>query len=146
MKNLLSYSVLAVLIIVTAMTGCKKDDNGNGAEKTALLTAHIWKYYNFTTTSTDPHVQQAAAEIADEYTGASINLNSDGTYTYSQHGATDSGTWELNADETKLITDKGTDDETEHSIITLTSDVFENTWTEDFNFLGLVEVTLRWVK
>lgn len=141
------YSVLTVLIIAMAMAGCEKDDNGNGPDKATLLTSHIWKYDSFSTSETDPDILLVVNFFAAAYTGSTINLNSDGTYVFTSQDETDDGTWELSADGTKMITDKGTEDETEHTIVTLTSDVFEHTFTEDFELgLGSVDITLKWVK
>ena len=154
MKKLMRYSVITLLIFaIVGLAGCDKDDNGNGADKTSLLTAHIWKFDNASTTSTDPLIQAMVTMMSTlVYTDATMNFNADGTYAMTiknpltQQDETDSGTWEWNSDESKVIIDKGTEDEAESTIVTLTSDVLEHTMTEEEDDLGIIELTMRWVK
>ena len=147
MKKLLRYSTITLLIfVVFALTGCEKDDNGDGPDKKTLLTAHVWKYDKLTTTSTDSEVQLLINLLAAFMTNATANFAADGTYTITILDQPDSGTWELSADGTKLTFDKGTDDETVQSITTLTSDVLESIEsTVDLDY-GNFDVTYRWVK
>ena len=153
MKKLMRFSVITVLIFsVVAMTGCDDDNNGNGDDKTALLTAHVWKFDKITTTSTDAEIQLAVTLMSAFLTGSTMHFKSDGTYTmsmmnpFTQQLETDSGTWELNAAGTVITIDKGTEDEGESTIVTLTSDVLEHTMEEEIDEGVTAAVNYRWVK
>jgi hypothetical protein len=145
MKNLLRYSILSILVLSVIAIGCDKDEDGNGPDKQGLLTAHVWNFDKLTTNSTDQDVQLLVNLMGAFMTGATATFSANGTYTISILGETDSGTWELSGDGKKIIMDKGTDDETEVTIVTLTSDVLE--FKESVTDEGLTfDVTYRWIK
>ncbi len=147
MKNLLRYSLLTFLIFALfTLTGCENGDNGNGADKTVLLTAHIWKFDKLSTTSTDPEIQMSANFLSAFFTNSTLNFAADDTYTWTIMDMPTSGTWEWNADKTKITLDKGTEDEAVQTISTLTSDVLEVIETGMLEDIGNVDVTMRWVK
>jgi hypothetical protein len=147
MKNLLRHSYLSILVIaILSMAGCEKKDDENGPDKKALLTAHIWKFESLTTTSTDTQVQLAVNLMAAFMTNATLNISADGTYTMTILGESDSGIWELNEDGTKLTIDKGTEDESVQTIVTLTSDVLEFLETVTDEDYGTFDVKYKWVK
>ena len=147
MKNLLRYSVLTFLIFtVIVLTGCEKDDNG--PDKNALLTAHIWNFDDLSTTSADPDIKQITNMMAAFLAYSTLDFDTDGTFSeiWPEMDANLTGTWELNADGTNLTFNKGTDDETVSSILTLTSDVLELNATVVEEDYGNYDVTYRWVK
>jgi hypothetical protein len=147
MKNLLRYSVLSLLALsILAITGCKKDDEGNGPDKNSLLTAHVWKFSTLTTSSTDPDVQLIVNLMAAFLTNSTISYAAGGTYTITMLGESDSGTWELSADGKTITVDKGTEDEGVHTIKTLTADVLEFSETVEEEGYDTFEVTYKWVK
>ena len=153
MKSLLRYSVLSLLVFaLVPFNGCNNDDNGNGPDKNALLTSHIWNFENLSTTSTDALIQLTVTFLSAFFEDATMNFKADGTYTMTMLNPltglaeSEDGTWEWNADETQITLDKGTDVETIHVITTLTSDVLEiNESMEDAEF-GIIELSYRWVK
>ena len=148
MKNILQLSVSTVfLVALITMTGCKKDSNGeNEADKKVLLTSHIWKLNDLSTTSTDSNVQLAVNLMKVLMGNATLNYTTRGTYTISLLGVSDSGSWEFNAGETSIIMDKGTADESEEIIVKLTSDVLELKENVQDVDLGNFSITYKWIK
>ncbi len=145
MKNPLRNFVLSIMVLaVLALTGCEKDDTT--PDKSSLMTAHIWKYNKLSTTSTDTDVQMFVNLMAALMTGSTMNFSTDGTFTMTVMDMTDSGTWELNPDGTKITIDKGTTDEAVQNIITLTSDVLEFSETTEDEDFGSFDVKYKWVK
>lgn len=63
-------------------------------------------------------------EFTEPYEG-SITFNEDGTYSSSDSEGSDSGTWELSNNNQTIIFDKGTEDELEVEIVSLTDSRFE---------------------
>ncbi|SNT27166.1 hypothetical protein SAMN05421640_3083 [Ekhidna lutea] len=59
-----------------------------------------------------------------------IEFKSDGTYTSTDSEGTDSGTWELTSNDTKVLFDKGTEDELEVNIVSLTESMFVGSFTQ----------------
>jgi hypothetical protein len=148
MKNLLRFSISTLLILeLFTMTGCKKDDNGeNSPNKKDLLTSHIWKFDDLSTTSTDSNIQLAVGLIKAFMGNATINFTTGGTYTRSMLGENENGSWEFNAGETSIIMDKGTADESEVIIVQLTSTVFEFKENVQDVDLGNFDLTYKWIK
>ena len=148
MKKLLRYSVVGVLVLsMLAINSCK-DENVNGPDKRALLTAHIWNFNGLTTTSTDTDVLLLVNLMAVLMTNGTCYFASDGTYTLTIPAIeeTDTGTWELSSDGTKLTFDPGTAGETTDDIVTLTSDVLEFVETVSEEGYAVFNATFRWVK
>ena len=152
MKNLLRLSISTLLILALfTMNGCKKNaeepKEENSLSKTILLTSHIWKFNDLSTTSLNPLIQVAVNYAKASYgKNATINFLIDGTYTGSVTGQTENGYWEFNADETSIIIDKGTAYEIKANIIQLTSNVLELNATYHDATLGNVPVTIKLVK
>lgn len=149
MKNLLRLSISTLLILALfTMNGCKKNaDEENGLNKKALLTSHIWKFDDLSTTSTDSNIQLFVGLAKALYgKSATMNFTTGGTYTGSMLGQSENGSWEFNAGETSIIMDKGTAYETEAIIVQLTSVVLElNVLYQDVD-LGNFPVTIKLVK
>ena len=144
MKKPIYHSLLTFVILITiALTGCEKDDNVNDSIKTALLTAHVWNFDDYSISSTE--YQATVYAMIAALTDVTWSFAADGTWTQSESDISfvlASGTWEWNADETKLILGKGTENEHTYDLITLTSDVLE---------MGMLvsgdnSLTIRWVK
>jgi len=144
MKKIMSHSVLTFLIFTAiALTGCEKNDNVNDTIKTPLLTAHVWNFDKYSMTSTE--YQHTIFAMTAALTDVTWSFAANGTWTQSESGlsyAVDYGTWEWNADETKLILGKDTENERIYDLITLTVDVLE---------IGMLvsednTLTIRWVK
>ena len=80
------------------------------------------------------------------FTDATLRFDSDGHYTLTAMGIDGEGTWELNDDETKLILDKGTENEATHNLKTLTSDVLVYNESVEEEGFGKFELRYSWVK
>lgn len=77
--------------------------------------------------------QEIAESITDEFyediTGTA-NFKADGTYIMTSNGSTDNGSYKMNADNTKITMDEGTDYEMVMNVSTLTSSKLELSYTE----------------
>jgi hypothetical protein len=147
MKKILRFSLLSLLALsILAVTGCKKDEEG--PDRNALLTAHVWKFSTLTTTSTNQDVQLLVSFMSAFLAtfNATLTYSTDGTYALAAQDSSDSGTWELSADGSTIIVNKGTDDESIHTIKTLTADVLEFDETVVDDDYGTFVVTYKWVK
>lgn len=68
-----------------------------------------------------------------------LTFKADGTYTSGDgSGADDNGVWEFNSEQTKIIMDKGTDDETNADIVELSSTKLHMKETEDNTTVEMV--------
>ena len=148
MKNTLHLSISTIILMVlVTMTGCKKDnDSKNELNKKVLLTSHIWKFNDLSSTSTDSNIQLAVSLIKALKGNASINFTTGGTYTMSLLAGSDNGSWEFNAGETSIIMDNGTAYESEEIIVQLTSNILEFKENVQDADLGNFNVTFKWVK
>jgi hypothetical protein len=139
MKKLFKIPCLIMTLIILAVSsGCEKDNQTT----TELLTAHIWRFDKVTTTSADEDIQNAVALVNALMTGATLVINADGTYTLTILNQDDDGTWQLSADEEKLIMDN-TD---EMTIVKLTENELIMSGTEVDEDLGPITSTLYWKK
>jgi len=146
MRSLLRKPTISILVFaVLAISSCEKDNNGHGADKQSLLTSHIWKFGTLTTTSTDIDALVFVALMEAYKTGTTLNFTTDGHYAIVAFEDSETGTWELNADGTKLTLDDGTAYEVIHDITSLTSDVLEYIEAVDGEF-GSFDMKYSWVK
>ncbi len=152
LKNLL---LLVVAVATLTLVACSEDDDDGPAGVTGDLigtwTGGSATVNSFTingediSTFIDAFVQllieagasQAeadafAAEFEDELSAGfteffegSITFNEDGTYNSTDAGVTDDGTWELANNDQTIVFDKGTVDELEVQIVSLTDSRFE---------------------
>jgi hypothetical protein len=107
--------LLSLLTICLLIAGCssKKDDPVPQTKK-EFLTAGTWKVSSFT--SSDPLVQSFGALLV----GSEYVFKADGTMTYTLLGVAGSpGKWEFATNETHIIFNKGSQDETNYEIVTL---------------------------
>ncbi|MBC5774986.1 lipocalin family protein [Pontibacter sp. KCTC 32443] len=142
MKKLqfLTYLFAALLMVTTV--SCDEDDDDTTPDKESLLTAGEWtgdKIYVQGVDATDDF-----AELFDfDVKNSTISFSADGTYTADSDFGSDEGTWEFSEDETQIILDEGTDDETTVEVNRLTSSEF---WAEgDLADMGQ-DVEIRFVR
>lgn len=144
MNDALRFIPLSIIAcFLFSITGCKKDDKD--PDITTLLTKHVWKIWELSTTSTDPDIQLAVTYKSSQMTNAELQFRMDGYYFIVIHQQSDMGTWELNANETAIIVDKGTIHETEWEILQLTKSQLELKEYVDDKTLGTFDITYNWV-
>jgi hypothetical protein len=120
MKKHLAFLILSCVCIL-AFSGCKKDDE-KPITKTDILSAKAWKFQDLSAFG-----QNVTALGVAGYLGGIANsdfkFNKDGTYTATNRtsSASTQGKWEFGNNETQLILDKGTANETPYDIITLSN-------------------------
>lgn len=137
MSKFLKFSTgILVCLVILVTSGCEEDQ----LNKEGLLTAHPWKFEKFETNSANPDIQSMAifANALLAASGAVWTFDEDGSHTLTLTNLdppeSETGTWELSSDGKTLILEKGTDDEGETTIRTLTSSklVFEEeSWDEE---------------
>ncbi|MGQ9620974.1 MAG: lipocalin family protein [Bacteroidales bacterium] len=111
-----------------------------------LLTNHIWKYKEMTTTSTDPNIISIVTFVNALMVNATMDFNEDGTYTLSAMGQTTTGTWELSEDGKTLITETSGGEEDVLTVVKLTKDNLTLQGQEVDNTYGAYSVTIYWIK
>lgn len=130
--NLKSLLAMAMMASVLILSSCGKDDDP-AKSKTVLLTQHTWKFS--AVTSDFPGFDLFKEEFATDYESDEFKFNEDKTYTYTNTAdasANMSGKWEFSSDETKLILDKGTDDEETYTVVKLDEGTLETSITDPF--------------
>ena len=133
MKTTIFTFFLAAFV---AFASCKKDDPTtppvNTPTKKEML-VRTWKIQSMT-------VNQMPLPDS-MYASNRLTFKTDGTYISSDGSSSDdTGTWEFNSDETKLIMDKGTSDESTGDIIELSTTKLHMKETDDSS--GTVDMTL----
>jgi hypothetical protein len=117
------YSALLILFLATLfVAGCKKDDEPEAPSKTDLLTAKAWKLNTISAPplpDNDPRVMSVIGGLSN----SNVKFENNGTYTATNRNtnAVETGTWEFNADQTQIITDKGQSDSFTFTIVNLTA-------------------------
>lgn len=135
LKRLAIPALLALLSMTFLMTSCSKDDDDDDSKTaTELLTANTWNATKFEMSMagmTMDMMQEPGAKF-------NITFKTDGTYSvvesiFGEEESTDSGTWEFIEDETAILFDKGTEDEMELTVNSLSSSMVKvsGTMTED---------------
>ena len=143
MKKLFKYTSPVLLIFfLFAGLGCEKDANLSDEE---LLTSHIWRFSGMTA-NTDNADVLALIEFAEALmTGGTLNLHDDGTYTMTAMQQSEDGTWELSADGNTLTLDKGTDDESATTLVSIS--ISKMVWDDEGSYLDEVFITTTtWIK
>lgn len=117
------YAALLVVLLVyiSIISGCKKDDEPNQPTRTDILTGREWKFqeiWAFNQNLTNLGITDYFGELAN----SNFKFNRDGSYTATNRTTNDevTGKWEFNSDETQLILNKGTSNENTLGIVTLT--------------------------
>jgi hypothetical protein len=145
--NLLKQGTLLLLVSVFILTSCEKDEESkedqligkwNITSVETVITINgkdIIDYFMEDLGLSQSEAEEFAEWFTFDITGT-IEIKSDGTYETVFDGETDSGTWEL-VDNT-LTLDKGTNDEVEVEIISITSsklvfEMVESDNSEDFD-------------
>jgi hypothetical protein len=120
MKKQLASLIILIACLV-AVSGCKKDDN-KPPTKTDILTAKAWKLQDILAFGQNVTTLGLSSYLG-SLTNADFKFNRDGTYTATNRttNAASQGKWEFGSNETQLILDKGTQDETIYEIVTLTN-------------------------
>lgn len=134
MKQFKIATGLFVLLIAFAATSC--DDDEVTKTNTDLLTQHTWVIKSGT--PADDALVKVAIEAGIEY-----SFKKDGTLITIDHRIDEpmTGKWEFNDDETKIISDKGTDHETTSDISKL-----NNANLEFISTSGERTITILFVK
>ncbi|MEA1898182.1 MAG: lipocalin family protein, partial [Bacteroidota bacterium] len=118
MKKVLKIaSPVLVLLFLFAALGCEKEDEFSKEE---LLTAHTWRFSDMTADTDTQDILDLITFVKALMTGGTLSFDDDGTYSMTAMQQTDTGTWELSSDEKTLIMDKGTADESETTLVSLT--------------------------
>lgn len=145
MKKLFKYtSPLLILLFLFTAFGCEKEDD---LSKEELLTFHVWRFSDMTANTDTQGVLDLITLAKALMTGGTINFDDDGTYSMTAMGQTETGTWELSADETTLTIDDddGTVDPSETTITNLTLSKME--WEDEGNYLDeIFTTTTVWIK
>lgn len=134
MKQFKIATGLFVLLIAFTATSC--DDDEVTKTNTDLLTQHTWVIKSGT--PADDALVMVAIEAGIEY-----SFKKDGTLITIDHRIDEpmTGKWEFNDDETKIISDKGTDHETTSDISKL-----DNANLEFISTSGERTITILFVK
>jgi len=148
-RYLKCLSLFLFYILIFATTGCEEENKN----KEALLTAHMWKFDKMETNSTNQDILDAMvfANALLASVGLEWTFDTDGSHTLTATNLdppeSEEGTWELSSDGKTLFIEKGTVDEEEMTIRTLTSDklVFEEeSWDDDLDVY--YKVSNHWKK
>jgi hypothetical protein len=120
MKKNLNYFILLFACIL-AFSGCKKD-NDKPVTKTDILSAKAWKLQDMLAFGQNV-TSLGLGSYLGSLTNADFKFNKDGTYTATNRAtnAASQGKWKFGNNETQLILDEGTSDQTTYDIITLTT-------------------------
>ena len=143
MKKLFKYtSPFLILLFLFAALGCEKEDEFSKEE---LLTAHTWRFSDMTADTDTQDILDLITFVKALMTGATLNFDDDGTYSMTAMQQTDTGTWDLSSDEKTLIMDKGTADESETTLVSLT--LTKMVWEDEGSYLDeIFTTTTVWIK
>ncbi|WNJ16174.1 hypothetical protein [Pontibacter sp. G13] len=122
MKRFSTTWMLAIVaVFAVVLSGCTKEKTN-----TELLTEFTWEY---DAVSGDALTADQLALLQTLLTGSTITFNEDGSSvavaSFFGVPSTTEGTWRFNDDETAIISDEGTADESTIEIITLEEGVLE---------------------
>ncbi len=120
MKKYLALLIFCFVSLIL-ISSCKKDDEPKQPSKTDILTAKAWQFQDaraFDQSLTTLGLTDALGGL----TNSDFKFNADGTYvaTNRSTGTASQGKWEFASNETVLLLDKGTAEETSLQITTLT--------------------------
>ncbi len=143
MKKLFKYaSPFLILLFLFAALGCEKEDEFSKEE---LLTAHTWRFSDMTADTDTQDILDLVTFVKTLMTGGTLSFDDDGTYSMTAMQQTDTGTWDLSSDEKTLIMDKGTVDESETTLVSLTLSKMK--WEDEGEYNGeTFTTTTTWIK
>ena len=117
-------------IIALAVTACQPDDPATPSRKSTL--SRVWQ--------SDEVLVNGQQDSDPFWTSLSMDMKSNNTYTMSSSLSPSTGVWELSADESTVILDKGTSSEKNWSIDELNSSI----WKTSFSNNGEnIQITFR---
>lgn len=144
MKNKIT---LIAILLLSAFISCKKEsesDSTSAPSNKDLITSSPWKISNYSTNSTDSltiaFIQSWNEDLKTK--PLQVTYNSNGTYNYSDGT---NGSWELSGD-SKILYDKGTEDEVLSTIDKLTKTEFKVTYIWEISESLKVSVTETAIK
>lgn len=143
MKKIFKYaSPFLILLFLFAALGCEKEDEFSKEE---LLTAHTWRFGDMTVDTDTQDILDLITFVKALMTGGTLSFDDDGTYSMTAMQQTDTGTWDLSADEKTLIMDKGTVDESETTLVSLTLSKMK--WEDEGEYNSeTFTTTTTWIK
>ena len=107
------FALLIALLSLLFLGACTDKDKDVKPDKKALVSEKTWK-------PNEAYVDgQSATSYAPVILTWRLKFNNDGTYSIVSSTGQVSGVWELNSDQTKLIMDKSSEDESTWDIQTL---------------------------
>ena len=172
-KTLRNLLLLVIALATLTLVACSEDDDGpagitgdligtwtggsatinsftiNGEDLSTFLDAFIQLLIDAGASQAD--ADAFADEFEDELSAGfteffegSITFDENGTYTSTDSEGSDSGTWELTNNDQTILFDKGTEDELEVEIVSLTDTRFEGliqiSETEDIDEDGTADI------
>lgn len=120
MSKLKLAHYLLVMLAITTLASCDKDDDAEPSNK-GHLTSKAWKGAKITLNESN-FTQYFADEVGYDIKNNTITYKGDGTYSDTYGRTTTSGNWEFALNETELVYDKGTEDEFTMQISKLNKD------------------------
>jgi Lipocalin-like domain len=113
--------LIAITMFILMLISCGTDDPK--VDKSSLLVGAKWTFSE--SIAEDELIQGLITSL---YLGSTFTFNANGSYNGEFGDWADNvayeGTWEFTSDDTKIILDKGTDEENTWDIVTLNSDTF----------------------
>ncbi len=124
----MKYLSILFLAFSLIMVSCKKEDPAPTKKEMISKTWKTKEVYINGQLSSDPAWSSIRTEV-----------KQNGTYTTTSSSGTNSGVWEFNSDESKIIFDKGSTDEETWEILSLT----ESQWKGKVTY-GTSNVEILW--
>ncbi len=140
MKSVLKLSALFTALLLILPTGCEKLSDEE------LLTSHVWRFKELTTTSTDQNIIALVAFTNALMVNATMEFRKDGTYILSALNKTSEGTWDLSADGTVLTIEPAGENADTMTVVKLTKEDLILQGTESHESYGTYSVTMHWIK
>lgn len=156
-RKMIDHSILIVVMTMAVLTSCKKSSSATEdivgtwtAGTTSLtimvgtktLTQYFVDTYGITAEAAQVYSAAVEQSTKQEFAGT-IKVNSNNTYTSTLGGKTETGTWSLSSDKTKLTVTPSNDTPTTFDVVELTSSKLHinitETTTEDLNSDGTPE-------
>lgn len=119
MNKLRLFTFLFAALLIGSLTSCGKDDDTQPTPQ-ALLTAKVWQGNKI-------YIDDVDYSSFLDMDNTTWKFNSNGTYTLEIDGDSETGTWELTTNNSKLLLD----DEFEMEILKLTNTSLNVEWTEE---------------